>query len=99
MLHKAIDLFSGAGGFSLAAHNLGLEIVAAIELDKTASQTYQSNLVERLGQKTSILNEDILSIDPEELRKSLGINIGELSIILGGLHAKDFPVIALKMLV
>ncbi|EHD2266750.1 DNA cytosine methyltransferase [Vibrio cholerae] len=90
MLHKAIDLFSGAGGFSLAAHNLGLEIVAAIELDKTASQTYQSNLVERLGQKTSILNEDILSIDPEELRKSLGINIGELSIVLGGPPCQGF---------
>ncbi|WP_264757477.1 DNA cytosine methyltransferase [Klebsiella pneumoniae] len=38
---KAIDLFSGAGGFSLAALDLGIEILAAIELDKDACDTYR----------------------------------------------------------
>ncbi|TSG76339.1 DNA cytosine methyltransferase, partial [Salmonella enterica subsp. enterica serovar Senftenberg] len=33
---KAIDLFSGAGGFSLAALELGIDILSAIELDKDA---------------------------------------------------------------
>ncbi|MFA0001239.1 DNA cytosine methyltransferase [Vibrio lentus] len=90
MSHKAIDLFAGAGGFSLAAHNLGLDIVAAIELDKTASETYHLNLIERLGQDTSLINEDILTINPESLRKELGLETGELSIILGGPPCQGF---------
>lgn len=90
MSHKAIDLFAGAGGFSLAAHNLGLDIIAAIELDKTASETYHLNLIERLGQDTSLLNEDILQINPESLREELGIETGELAIILGGPPCQGF---------
>ncbi|EJL0699452.1 DNA cytosine methyltransferase, partial [Salmonella enterica] len=44
---KAIDLFSGAGGFSLAALDLGIEILAAIELDKDACDTYRKNLIQK----------------------------------------------------
>ena len=90
MSNKAIDLFAGAGGFSLAAHNLGLDIVAAIELDSTASETYQHNLIDRLGQKTRLLSEDILNISPESLRAELGLDIGELSLILGGPPCQGF---------
>lgn len=90
MSHKAIDLFSGAGGFSLAAHSLGLDVIAAIELDKTAAKTYQSNLIERLGQKTRLLNEDILTINPEALRVQLGIEVGELALMLGGPPCQGF---------
>ncbi|ENM3952270.1 DNA cytosine methyltransferase, partial [Vibrio cholerae] len=90
MSYKALDLFSGAGGFSLAAHNLGLDIVAAIELDGTASETYRQNIISRLGQKTHLLNEDILKINPEELRKKLRIEVGELSLILGGPPCQGF---------
>ncbi|GGM78201.1 DNA cytosine methyltransferase [Shewanella xiamenensis] len=90
MSYKAIDLFAGAGGFSLAAHNLGLDIVAAIELDAAASETYSQNIISRLGQKTHLLNEDILKINPEELREKLRIEVGELSLILGGPPCQGF---------
>ncbi|EME9802097.1 DNA cytosine methyltransferase [Vibrio alginolyticus] len=90
MLVNAIDLFAGAGGFSLAAHHLGLDIIAAIELDKAAAQTYRSNIIERLGQHTRLLNEDILQIEPERLRDSLGMVAGELSLILGGPPCQGF---------
>ncbi len=90
ILNNAIDLFAGAGGFSLSAHRLGLDILAAIELDKSAAQTYRLNMIERLGQNTRLLNEDILQIEPENLRDSLGINAGELSLILGGPPCQGF---------
>ena len=45
----AVDLFSGAGGFSLAAQNAGVDVLAAIEFDLNAAETYQNNLVDRLG--------------------------------------------------
>ena len=35
----AIDLFAGAGGFSLAAHQQDFNILAAVEFDKQAAET------------------------------------------------------------
>ncbi|MFS1476744.1 DNA cytosine methyltransferase [Vibrio lentus] len=87
---SAIDLFAGAGGFSLAAHQAGLDVLAAIELDVSAAQTYQKNIIERLEQKTKLLNGDILKIDPSELRKELGLKKGELQLILGGPPCQGF---------
>ncbi|WP_233982935.1 DNA cytosine methyltransferase [Pectobacterium versatile] len=89
-MYNAIDLFAGSGGFSLSAHNIGLDILAAIELDKAAAQTYRSNIIERLGQNTRLLNGDILQIEPTCLRNSLGLAVGELSLILGGPPCQGF---------
>ncbi|MCF5166917.1 hypothetical protein GIW45_23305 [Pseudomonas congelans] len=33
---RALDLFAGAGGFSLAAQRSGIEVVAAVELNEHA---------------------------------------------------------------
>ncbi|MGC5015894.1 DNA cytosine methyltransferase [Streptosporangium sp. DT93] len=43
---RIIDLFSGAGGFSLGFHNanLGYETILAVEIDRWAAQTIQNNL-------------------------------------------------------
>ncbi|OOE62628.1 DNA cytosine methyltransferase [Salinivibrio kushneri] len=96
MSGKVLDLFSGAGGFSLAAHRLGLTIEAAIEFDSMASHTYRENIVNRLNQKTKILNEDILSVDPDNLRNNLGLKAGELTLILGGPPCQGFSSHRLK---
>ncbi|OBU33927.1 DNA cytosine methyltransferase [Photobacterium phosphoreum] len=87
---SAIDLFAGAGGFSLAAHQAGLSVLAAIELDESAAQTYQENIVERLKQKTKLLNGDILKINPSKLRQELGLKKGQLRLILGGPPCQGF---------
>jgi len=42
---RCVDLFAGAGGLSLAAKNVGMEVVAAVEIDKQACATYKHNLV------------------------------------------------------
>ena len=38
----AIDLFCGAGGFSLAAMNLGIHVLAALENNSSACESYRS---------------------------------------------------------
>ncbi len=68
---KAIDLFSGAGGFSLAALDLGIEILAAIELDKDACDTYRKNLIQNRENSIKLLNKDIMTISPDELMNGL----------------------------
>jgi DNA (cytosine-5)-methyltransferase 1 len=68
---KAIDLFAGAGGFSLAAHQCDIDVVAAIELDKAASITYKANLIEQLKAPTKLINGDINEVDLPDLMKEL----------------------------
>ena len=88
---KALDLFSGAGGFSLAAHNIGsLNVIAAIEFDKAAARTYKENLINRLQHKTKLLQEDILLINPKRLREELKLKKRELTLILGGPPCQGF---------
>ena len=87
---SAIDLFAGAGGFSLAAHQAGLDVLAAIELDVAAANTYRRNIIERLGQNTHLINDDILQVDPHALRNQLGLQQGDLDLILGGPPCQGF---------
>lgn len=86
----AIDLFSGAGGFSLAAHNAGVDVLAAIEFDQNAAETYKKNLVNRLGTKTQVYAEDITEFDIDSLINDIEIKKGTLDILLGGPPCQGF---------
>lgn len=87
---SAIDLFAGAGGFSLAAHQAELNVLAAIELDTSAANTYRENIINRLKQKTHLINGDILKVSPLDLRLELGLKRGELKLMLGGPPCQGF---------
>lgn len=87
---KAIDLFSGAGGFSLSAMNAGVSVLAAIELDRAAAETYNKNFNDVKGIGVRILNEDINQVDTKKLRNELALSIGELDLILGGPPCQGF---------
>lgn len=41
--YSVLDLFSGAGGFSLGAQKAGLNVIGSIEIDRFASETYEAN--------------------------------------------------------
>lgn len=87
---KAIDLFAGAGGFSLAAYRSGIDVQVAIELDKLASETYHMNLVENYEAQTQVFCQDINAVDIDSLMKFQGIKVGELDLILGGPPCQGF---------
>ncbi len=57
---KCLDLFSGIGGFHVAATNLGLEIVFACDIDDEVRAVYQHNFdLAPVGDITRIKAEDI----------------------------------------
>lgn len=87
---KAIDLFAGAGGFSLSAIEAGVEILAAVEFDKSAANTYKKNLIDTKGLDIKLLNDDINSINPCGLREQLNLKEEELDLILGGPPCQGF---------
>ncbi|GEA25243.1 DNA cytosine methyltransferase [Vibrio harveyi] len=100
MTVKAIDLFAGAGGFTLSAIDAGVDVLAAIEFDNAAANTYKKNFIERMGHNIDLRagaeEGDINNVDPVELRKSLGLKKGELDLILGGPPCQGFSTHRIK---
>ncbi len=90
-VRTAVDLFAGAGGFSLAAELAGLKVLAAIELDKWAQETYRSNFIAgRSPEDQHRLYGDIMDIEPSDMLNDIGIEKGELDILVGGPPCQGF---------
>lgn len=86
----AVDLFAGAGGFSLAAIKAGFTIDFAIENDKFAVQTYKNNILKLGGsQNTTVLDKSILDYDPAELQK-IRFSDKSCDLLLGGPPCQGF---------
>lgn len=66
MPYTAVDLFSGCGGLSTGVVRAGFEMIAAIEFDRYAAKAYAANHA-----TTHLYNQDIKSIDINEIRNSL----------------------------
>ena len=85
----AVDLFSGAGGFSLSARNVGMNVVAAVEQNKHASETYRKNLIEKYKAPTKLFG-DIQAFQPSDLMAETGLNPGDCDVLLGGPPCQGF---------
>lgn len=88
---KVVDLFAGAGGFSLAAKRCGGEIVFAVENDSHAANTYRQYFESSEEGKTNVLyNKDIISLDAMRLQRNHFQNPGECDLLLGGPPCQGF---------
>ncbi len=85
-----MDLFAGAGGFSLAASNVGFDIVAAVEMNQDACATYKTNLLAKAGLNTILRETDILQVNTATLRSELCFETGELDLMIGGPPCQGF---------
>lgn len=61
---KAIDLFSGSGGTTQGLKKAGLEVIAAVEIDEVANQTYSYN-----NPEVFLFNKDIREISGNDFSK------------------------------
>ena len=80
----AVSLFAGVGGFDLAMERNGINVVAAVEIDKHAR-----GVLEKQFPNTKLFN-DVTEVTGEQL-KSAGF-IPERGIITGGFPCQDLSV-------
>ncbi|HZW24505.1 MAG TPA: DNA cytosine methyltransferase [Gallionella sp.] len=78
-----LDLFSGAGGFSLGLELAGLAPIGAIEFDRFACQTYRHNFPH-----TPLIEGDIRSITKSQILNKYG----GVDVIVGGPPCQGFSV-------
>ncbi|MCL2842787.1 MAG: DNA cytosine methyltransferase [Oscillospiraceae bacterium] len=82
---NVLDLFAGAGGFSLGFQLAGFNLIGAIELDKWAAETFQHN-----HPSSKVLIGDIASFSDEEVLSAFQDN--KPDIILGGPPCQGFSI-------
>jgi DNA (cytosine-5)-methyltransferase 1 len=87
--YTAISLFSGAGGIDIGIARAGFEVLACVEIDPYACETLRTNIGLKHG-KTQVIEADIKKIDPNELMSNLGINAGDLDLLVGGPPCQSF---------
>lgn len=74
----AIDLFCGAGGLTTGLKQAGFQVIAGVELNPIAAETYQLNHGEH-----KLYNCDIKQLDPYLVMKDLSIRPGDLDLLAG----------------
>ena len=86
--NKIVDLFCGAGGFSLGAHFAGFHTALAIDIDKKLTSSFKQNFP-----KATLLHADISEIGAAEITKKAALKKGELAGVIGGPPCQGFSLI------
>ncbi len=81
-----LDLFCGCGGFSLGMERAGFRILAAIDSNEEAIQTFKANFP-----KTLALQKDLAKFSPARLAAKLGVN--QVDVIVGGPPCQGFSTV------
>ncbi len=87
-----VDLFAGAGGLSLAAIEIGIKVIAAVEQDIHACSTYSYNLIKGKIDAPTLYEADIMELDPYWLVKEHFSRGETCDLILGGPPCQGFSV-------
>lgn len=81
---SVLDLFAGAGGFSLGFHRGGFRTIAAIDHDPEAGETLEANF-SHLGTQTLV--RDLSAYSPPDLERDLALERTDgcpFDVIIGG---------------
>ena len=90
-----VDLFAGAGGFSLAFESAGYAVSAAIDNDTYACEAFKQNFP-----NAKVINRDIQAIvndSSDRMRSTFGIREGEMFGVIGSPPCQGFSNIGERM--
>lgn len=82
---RVLDLFCGCGGMSLGAKQAGFEIIAGLDIDKIAVETYKRNFGENVGKLV-----DINKTSPNQIAEVLKLKPEQLEMLIGGAPCQGF---------
>lgn len=82
---KIINLFSGAGGFSLGAKRAGFNIAGSVEIDPQAISVYERNFP-----NTSLWPQDLSIVSAIDILQNFNLKVGEIDGIIGGPPCQGF---------
>jgi DNA (cytosine-5)-methyltransferase 1 len=89
--YTSISLFSGIAGLDAGLHKAGFQPILCAEIDPNAQATLKLWLS---AQKINCaVASDVTAICPENLRKELGLEQGELDLFAGGPPCQSFSLI------
>lgn len=84
----AVDLFAGAGGMTLGLKRAGFNVIAAVEIDALACETYRAN-----HSDVRLWESDIRKLEPSELLAELGLKPRQLALVAGCPPCQGFSTI------
>ena len=82
---KYIDLFSGAGGFSLGFDNKGFENVFSIDIEPSFCETYKHNFSNH-----QLIEKDICELSDSEIKYLKEFE--EIDVVIGGPPCQGFSI-------
>lgn len=82
----AIDLFCGAGGFSVGLKRAGFDVRLAVDSWQIAVDSYQKNF------KHPVLCRDLSTMTGRELLRHAGARKGEIDLLVGGPPCQGFSI-------
>ena len=90
--YSVVSLFSGGMGMDLGLEQTGrFRILACVEKERTFCETIRLNRdAGRLSKNLMIFEGDISSLDPNKLLAELGVEPGELDLLVGGPPCQSF---------
>lgn len=82
----ALDLFCGAGGFSLGLTEAGFEFIGAADNWSVATRSYEANF------KHSVITCDLIGKSGRELLADLGASGSQVDLVVGGPPCQGFSI-------
>lgn len=85
-----VDLFAGAGGFSLGAREAGFSVRLAVEHNRHACATYRQNFCGSVPGSPILVEGDITELSAQKLYRSVFDKHEQCDVMLGGPPCQGF---------
>ncbi|MGZ5450467.1 MAG: DNA cytosine methyltransferase [Thermoanaerobaculia bacterium] len=82
-----VDLFCGAGGMTLGFEQAGIEVLAAVEMDRSSAAAHRANFPQ-----CGILETNIIDVSGSKLRAATRLGDSEIDVLFGGPPCQGFSV-------
>ena len=83
--YKAIDFFCGGGGMTCGLRQAGIDVIAGVDIDKEAKETYEIN-----NKGTVFIDKDIRRVHSDYFERNFNVSRNDDSLILVGCSPCQF---------